>query len=431
LATGGVRHWDVLVIGAGVIGLSNAYHIKENNPQLSVLVLDRNAATGQGDTAKSNAALRDTFTSEVNRLLAGSTINFYKHVQHELGFNLNLNLVGYLWLLSGKQFTTYENIANQMQAQGIRLRMVERDELAAQIPDLVLDPSSEQSKILELESVHKALLGLDCGIVSPELIVKFYEDEFRKLGGEFQFGAEVKSLHLSAKKTLGLPGEPFGWQDKVFKEVETEHGTIQADTIVLAAGIRTPMLLDPLGIDCLIKPQKNQIYQVRGEGTQRLLGTKGFNEDGTIPFTILPKGQVYFRPVPRERSIWVAAATGMGQPFKFEEEPTAEASHYTHDIYPILSEYFPCFTNLRPTNSWAGFYDVNSLDSTPIVTRISNCIITAGLSGSGIMKADAVGRMAAALTEGKGEAELFGGRRISTLRLGLTDRAVPREEFVI
>jgi glycine/D-amino acid oxidase-like deaminating enzyme len=61
---------------------------------------------------------------------------------------------------------------------------------------------------------------------------------------------------------------------------------------------------------------------------------------------------------------------------------------------------FLCFANLRPTNSWAGFYDVNSLDSTPIVTR-------------------------------KEEAKLFGDQRIGTLQLGLTNRAVPKEEFVI
>lgn len=431
MAAGGGRHWDVLVIGAGVIGLSTAYHIKENNPQLSVLVIDRYPATGQGDTAKSMAALRDTFTSDVNRQLARSTIDFYKHVQTEVGFNLNLDMVGYLWLLTEKQFIAYESIANQMRSQGIRLKVVERDELASLMPDLVLDPASEQSKILGLESIHKAVFGFDCGIVAPELIVKFYENEFKKLGGEFQFGTEAKSLHLGAGKPLGLPGEPFAWQDKFFKEVETNHGTILADTIVLAAGIRTAPLLDPLGVDCLTKPQKNQVYQVRGESVQRLLKTKGFNPQGTVPFTILPKGEVYFRPVPGERSFWLSSAAGIGQPFKLEEEPIADENNYTYNIYPILSEYFPCFANLRPVNSWAGFYDVNSLDSTPIVARISNCVLAAGMSGSGIMKADAVGRMAAAITEGKDEAKLFGDQRISTLRLGLKNRAVPKEEFVI
>jgi len=431
LSEGSGRRWDVLVIGAGVIGLSTAYHIKENNPQLSVLVIDRNPATGQGDTAKSMAALRDTFTSDLNRQLARSTIDFYKYVQNEVGFNLNLDMVGYLWLLTEGQFIAYETIANQMRAQGIRLRVLERDELASLMPDLVLDPVSDQSKILELESIHKAVFGVDCGIVAPELIVKFYENEFTKLGGEFQFGTEAKSLHLGAVKPLGLPGEPLAWQAKVFKEVETNHGTILADTIVLAAGIRTPTLLDPLGVDCLTKPQKNQVYQVRGENIQRLLKTKGFNEQGTVPFTILPRGEAYFRPNPGERSFWLSSTAGIGQPFKLEEEPIADENNYTYNIYPILSEYFPCFANLRPVNSWAGFYDVNSVDSTPIVARISNCVLATGMSGSGIMKADAVGRMAAAMTEGKDEAKLFGDQRISTLRLGLTNRAVPEEEFVL
>jgi glycine/D-amino acid oxidase-like deaminating enzyme len=80
---------------------------------------------------------------------------------------------------------------------------------------------------------------------------------------------------------------------------------------------------------------------------------------------------------------------------------------------------------------WAGFYDVNSLDATPIVARVENCIITSGLSGSGIMKADAVGRIAAALYDDKDEATLYGERRIPTAQIGLVDRRVEQEKFVI
>ena len=430
-ATQGRRQYDVLVVGAGVIGLSTAYHVKEKNPELAVLVIDRSATTGQGDTAKSMAALRDTFTSEVNRLLARSTIDFYRHVQTDLGFNLNLDLVGYLWLMDKTEFEAYDRFAPHMRSQGVRLKVIERDELASLIPDLVLDPSSDQSKMMGLESVHRAVLGVDCGIVAPELIVKFYENEFRKLGGEFRFGTEVKALRLAAKNPLGIPGEPYAWQDKTFKEIETSNGTFSAKTIVLAAGIRTPTLLDPLGIDCLIKPRKNQIFQIRGERAERLLRTKGLNEHNTIPFTILPKGQVYFRPVVGERSFWVTAATCLGQPFRLEEEPIVDGSYYTYNVYPILSEYFPCFADLRPINSWAGFYDVNSVDSTPIIARINNCIVVTGMSGSGIMKADAVGRMAAAIFEESEKAELFGDRTISATQLGLTNRALPKEEFVL
>ncbi len=425
------KRYDVVVIGAGIIGLSSAYRIKQTHPELSVLIIDRAPAAGQGDTAKSNAALRDTFTSTVNRTLARSSIEFYKHVQSEIGFNLNLDLVGYLWLLSKNQVREYEAVEAEMREQGTRLRTVETNELGDLIPDLVVQPSSQQSKLMGLENVEKGLFGIDCGIVAPELIVKFYANELTKLGAEFQFDTEAKRIRLGAKKSLGLPGEPFIWQEKIFKEIDTNFGPIRANVFVFSAGTRNPQLLDPVGIDCMVKPRKNQLFQLRAPPLQRLLKTKGFNEQSIIPFTILPKGHVYLRPAPRESSLWIAATVGLGQPFRLEEEPVADESFYTQNIYPVLNEYFPCFTNLRPVNMWAGFYDVNSLDSTPIIARIGNCIITAGLSGSGIMKADSVGRIAAALFDDKEEATLFGNRSISTTKLGLVDRAVEKEKFVI
>jgi len=102
-----------------------------------------------------------------------------------------------------------------------------------------------------------------------------------------------------------------------------------------------------------------------------------------------------------------------------------------YNIHPVLSQYLPCFANLRPVNSWAGFYDINSLDSTPIIERVSNCIIATGMSGSGIMKSDAVGRVVNALYQNQEEAALFGNKKMRTSRIGLENRAVGKEEFVI
>ena len=425
------KRYDVLVVGAGIIGLSSAYHIKQTSPDASMLIIDRNVAVGQGDTAKSNAAVRDTFTSTVNRTLARSTIEFYRHVQEELGFNLNLEMVGYLWLLSKNQARELGTVEAEMRRQGTRFRTYDVNELEAMIPDLITRPSSQQSNLMGLEAVEKALFGVDCGTVAPELIVKFYENELKKAGAEFQFHTEATSLRLAAKRSLGLDGEPLSWQERFFKQVETNNGPIAAETIVLSAGIRAPLLLDPVGIDCMIKPRKNQLFQIRAPSLQGLLNTKGFNAESTIPFTILPKGEVYLRPVRSENCIRIGAAAGIGHPFGLEEEPIAEESYYDREIYPVLSEYFPCFTNHRPSSMWAGFYDVNSLDGTPIVTKIENCIVTTGLSGSGVMKADAVGRIAAALYDDRDEAILFGNRRISSAQVGLANRDVEPEKFVL
>ena len=43
---------DVLVVGAGIVCLASAYHIKRQEPSVKVLVIEKAPAPGQGDTAK-------------------------------------------------------------------------------------------------------------------------------------------------------------------------------------------------------------------------------------------------------------------------------------------------------------------------------------------------------------------------------------------
>ncbi|MCJ7575014.1 FAD-dependent oxidoreductase, partial [Candidatus Bathyarchaeota archaeon] len=66
---------DILVIGAGVLGLSSAYYLKKRDPTRKVTVVERLGGPGQGNSAKSEGAFRNLFTGEANYLLADSTID--------------------------------------------------------------------------------------------------------------------------------------------------------------------------------------------------------------------------------------------------------------------------------------------------------------------------------------------------------------------
>ncbi|MEM2996712.1 MAG: FAD-binding oxidoreductase, partial [Candidatus Bathyarchaeia archaeon] len=95
---------DVLVIGAGILGLSSAYHLKVRHPNKRILVVERFGGPGQGNSAKSEGAFRNVFGSETNYLLADSTIDWLIHLQEDLGYDLKLARIGYLWLFSEKQY---------------------------------------------------------------------------------------------------------------------------------------------------------------------------------------------------------------------------------------------------------------------------------------------------------------------------------------
>jgi len=427
------QRFDVVIVGAGIIGLSCAYHLKSENPDLKIVVLDKAAAAGQGDTAKSAGAVRNVFTSEVNRLLADTSLDFYSHVQEDLGFNLDLDFVGYLWLLNYEEFRRLEGLLDSVKREGVRVRVWEKEDLRDMIGGMNMDfsESDEEARVLGLGSIFKGLQGIKCGTVSPDLIVNFYEQEFRKAGGSIVYNTKVESLLLEPTTKLGIPSEPVVWQDKRIVGVKTQGGNVYAETTVVATGRWTSKLLDSVGIDSRIKPKKRQIFSLRGPKIEALLETKGFNEHSLMPFTILPRAGVLMRPERAERGFWVGAADELGRPFMFEEDPQPERDYYTYNIYPILSKYFPHFKDVTPTNMWAGQYDVNTLDANPYIFQEAGTIVAAGLSGSGIMKADAVGRIAAALYAGNEHAELYGGRKIKVSRLGVAERDVGIERFVL
>jgi glycine/D-amino acid oxidase-like deaminating enzyme len=113
---------DVLIIGAGIIGLSTAYHIKSLNPKLNVLVVDKLGAAGQGSTAKSAAAFRCFFTSHTNFALADSSAEFYKHVQDGMKIDLKLRWAGYLWLFDEGEYRKMLPVLKELAGKGFEIQ---------------------------------------------------------------------------------------------------------------------------------------------------------------------------------------------------------------------------------------------------------------------------------------------------------------------
>ena len=423
---------DVLVVGAGVLGLSSAYHIKRNDPKKRVLVIDRNGGPGQGNSAKSEGAFRNIFTSETNYLLADSTIDWFSHLQNDLGYDLKLAHIGYLWLFSEAQHRRLEDAFNAMRRRGVELRTFGKGDLKRMIPDLVTDfKDDEEAEILGLEAVDVGVQGVKCGSIDADALVRSYESEFIKLGGEIKYSTTATKLMLKPEVELGIPGEPFIWQKRRVTGAETNRGVIQAETTVVAAGVWSERLLDPIGLDAAMRPKKRQIFVFKDQRLDGLLKVKELNEYGALPLTILPRAGIYLKAELTEGSIWLGCADSLGRSFGLEDDPQPEEEYYTDNIYHVLVKYFPCFQDVRPMNMWAGQYAINSFDEIPVVAPAPGMIYVGAASGSGIMKSDALGRIVAALYAGEKEAELFGGRRFRVEDLGIHTRNVEREEFVL
>lgn len=357
---------------------------------------------GRGNTAKSAAAYRDMFTSPVNRQLASGSIAHYEEVQERSG-RVGLRRVGYLWLLRGEQIRKDREALEYLSSVGVVFDTMEPNELKRMLPGL------------EPDDIYKGVLGSRCGILNQNHLSSYYESEVERLGGGFSYGIEVAGFVTKDR------GEIDG--------VRTTEREVRAGTTVIATGAWMKDTVASLDINVPLVPKKRQLFSVRakGEELKRLLNAKGFNSHHLLPFTILPDG-VYLRPA--ANSMIVGYSDEEREP-ELEERPQAERDFFDDRIVPQLTKYFPPFKGRGPEHSWAGHYAYHPPDNMPFVFRSKGSILAGGASGSGVMKADSIGRVAAGLYLDRKEVELGDGSYLKVAELGLDGRAHPVEEFVI
>ncbi|MHB8700012.1 MAG: NAD(P)/FAD-dependent oxidoreductase [Nitrososphaerales archaeon] len=427
-------------MGAGILGVSSAFYLKKNNPGKKVLLVDRYPSAAQGNTARSNAMFRNTFSSFDNQVLADTSINYYLSLSEDVG----VRKTGYLWLMGDEQLSRNAKHIKKMAANGIEINVHSRSELEHTIPSLNLSPAGEESELLGLENISGAVFGPKCGRIDPEKLANHYLKSFLNIGGLALFNTRVESLCLSPEKPLGIEGEPFTWQESQVSGMNLSGevtGTLTASKIVLACGAWTNVLLEPLGIDGHVKAKKRQLFKIRAKADSKLtqlIANKHFNRLEVLPFLILPKSGCFVKAIMENGEFWIGCDDDLGRPFintpsENLDDYRAESKYFEGSVYPILKSYLPEFVNMQPSQMWAGLYSYNTLDFIPFVFEEGNVIAVGGDSGSGIMKADALGRIVDSLYR-KGEyqdADLFGGTLYSPEKLGFRNRRVEKEEWVL
>jgi len=426
--------YDYLIVGAGVVGLSTAYHLAREKPGARILVVEKESAPGAGDSSKSAAAFRVFFTSKTNMALASTSVAFYESVQ-ESGFDLGMRWVGYLFMVDRERLRGLRGALDEADRRGLEYRLVDPGELEEKLGVRTRVEGTEEAEILGARDVEAGIFIPKAGTMMADRLVAYYYEEARRLGVSFAFDSRVTELILEPRRPLGIEGEPFPWQDTRVAGVRLEGGReLRARRkVVVAAGAWTPFMLEPIGVDSFSRPKKRQIFVVAAETPEqkRVLYAEGFNRYGVSPMLILPN-MAYLRPAPEENSYWAGYSDELGRPFALEEPPAPEEHFYTYTIHPLVSVYLPQFEGAPPRSAWAGHYDI-SPDGQPVVFEAydSDLIVSAGTSGSGIMKADALGRITAALALEREEATLYGGETFKASWLSLHARRVDQEKLII
>jgi sarcosine oxidase subunit beta len=380
---------SVVIIGAGVMGASIAYHLAARGCY-DVLILEKEQTEISGTTARSVAGVRHQFSSEVNVQLSLYSIERIKHFTEEIGGHADLHQHGYLFLLDDPAlWEEYQRNAAMQRRLGARVETLTPEEAARFIPQT------------DLDGLLGATYGPDDGHCDAHGIALGYLNRARDLGARL----------LRATPAIGLQIE-----DGRVTAVQTPDGPISCETVVNAAGPYAGEVATLAGLDVPVKPYRRVVYV-----------TEPFPLiPGAIPLTVDVGSGFYMR---KEQQNVLFGASNYA-------EPSSHNLQVDWDwLDTVLEKGFARFPILERAGlaeklCWAGSYEITP-DHMPILGRhpeLPNYVDASGFSGHGVMHSPATGLLIAE--------EILDGRAhtidIDELRIArFQGRELRREQNVI
>jgi sarcosine oxidase subunit beta len=362
----GSRPGRVIVVGAGIIGVSIAYHLARLGHS-DVLVLDR-GPVGEGATARATGGIRQQFTSEINATLVQRSVEQFVRLQDETGEPFEFRQHGYLFLLSTQdQLTTFAAAVAMQNRLGIPSRLLDPDEILNIYPEICV----------------RGLLGAAyCatdGSGSPTDAANAYARAAHRLGATVRTRCSVRAFLTSED------GRVLG--------VRTDAGDFEAAVTVLAAGPQSKALGQQIGVALPVSPHHRQVFVIDAPAW--------LHRD--LPFTVDLASGAYLHP---ELGRGLIGGTDRDNE---EGTDTKVRWHMLPVLLSALVSRWPALESARVRSGWAGLREMTPDDHALVgpIASAPGLWAATGFSGHGFMQAPAVGRaVAQVLLTGQSDVDL-------------------------
>lgn len=354
------NHFDVVIIGGAAVGSAAAYFLT-SDPSFSgsVLVIEKDLSYEFCATALSAASIRHQFSTPENIMMSQFGTQFLRKFSVAMEVNgeqpdAAFHEGGYLFLATPSGMNVLqENHATQI-ALGVDAAVEDAAQLQARYP------------WMNTSDLAGGSLGL-----SGEGWLDAY--------GMMQ-GMRKKAIAQGAVWQQGQVVEIIQTNKQISAVMLADGTRIHCGQVINAAGTGARKLAENAGITLPIESRKRSVFFVRCP-----------EELPNCPMVVDPTG-AYFRPEGQGFITGIApSADNDPECLDFD----VHADIFENILWPILAERVPAFEALRCVRSWAGHYDMNTLDQNVIIglhPDSNNLYFANGFSGHGMQQAPAVGR---------------------------------------
>jgi len=343
---------DFVIVGAGVMGASIAFHLARRKPG-TVVVLDKDHV-GSGGSSRSSALIRMHYSFAPEVQLALVSLKMFERWREIVGEEGAFRKTGFVRIVHPNESERLKKNVEMQRALGAKVELIDQRQLRELEPDWAVD------------GVELAAYEPDSGYGDGNVVANDFLGSAREQGTAYHSRTHVTKL-------LKHDGHVRG--------IATSHGEIHAPTVILATGPWTRPLLRDVGFDPPIETEYHQVAilkkapGMRGEGCACIDSVTAtyFRSDGSDKFLV---GDFYGK-----------------RPVDPDNYPQRASETDLEEIIERASQRVPKLVNAEVMRGVTGVYDMTP-DSRPLLGAVPNCeglYVCAGFSGMGFKISPAVG----------------------------------------
>lgn len=231
--------YDVVVVGAGIVGLATALQLKKSKPSLNVLVIEKESRVAAHQTGNNSGVIHSGIYYKPGSLKAKNCIDGYHQL---IAFcdeqNIPYELCGKIIVATSEgELTALDNIYKRGIENGLQgLRYINSDEIKA------IEPQTYGVR---------GIVVPQTGIVDYKVVAAKYAEVFQSLGGEIRFNTKLTGLKNTGNGV----------------EIKTGATLIEAHVLVNCAGLYSDKVAayTVADLDVKIIPFRGEYYSLKHE----------------------------------------------------------------------------------------------------------------------------------------------------------------------
>ncbi len=200
------QSYDAIVVGAGVVGVSIAFHLAERG--MKPLILERRQVAS-GATGRSSGLVRMHYDLEAESRLAWSSFQYFRNWRERVGGECGFKRTGFLYIDKPEHNQHMQANVEMHQRIGIHSEIISAEDVKRMAP------------AFETGDFELAAYEPESGYADPTLTANSFLDAARKFGTTHLQECEVTGLKVTSGKVSG---------------VQTSRGEFSAPIVVNAAG---------------------------------------------------------------------------------------------------------------------------------------------------------------------------------------------------